>query len=101
MINKQFTLACNLISYYKLGMNLLSTQQAAEILGIESSGVRKLILRGRLPATKVGRDHVIQESDLALVAVRKRGRPFKPNDPAPARIKKAAKSSKPRKKKAS
>jgi len=56
-------------------MEYLSTQQAADRLGIDASGVRRLILTGRLPAAKVGRDHLIKVSDLALVANRKVGRP--------------------------
>lgn len=82
-------------------MSLLGTKQAAEKLGIEVSGVRKLILRGKLPATKVGRDHVIEEADLALVAVRKRGRPNKTNEAVPATAKTTAKQKKPTKKKSS
>jgi excisionase family DNA binding protein len=58
-------------------MEFLSTQQVAEKLGIDVSGVRRLILSGKLPATKVGRDHLIREEDLALVAERKPGRPKK------------------------
>lgn len=56
-------------------MNLMSTKQAAERLGIDDSRVRQLILQGRLPAMKVGRAHLILEEDLALVADRKPGRP--------------------------
>lgn len=56
---------------------LLSTSQAAEILGVDDSRVRQLILSGRLPSMQVGRAHLIKESDLALVAERKAGRPKK------------------------
>lgn len=61
-------------------MEFLSTQQAGERLGIDASGVRRLILNGRLPSTKLGRDHLIRESDLALVAERKPGRPKKADE---------------------
>lgn len=55
----------------------MSTQQAAEQLGIDDSRVRQLILQGRLPAMKVGRAHLILKEDLALVADRRPGRPPK------------------------
>jgi len=56
-------------------MKLLSTSDAAARLGITVARVQHLIWGGRLPAQKVGRDYVIQESDLKLVAKRKPGRP--------------------------
>ena len=59
----------------------LTCKEAAKRLNINSSRVRQLILAGRLPATKFGRDWVIQEKDLALVAIRKHGRPFKIKSP--------------------
>jgi excisionase family DNA binding protein len=57
---------------------LLTTQQAAEKLGISDARVRQLILEGRLPAEKLGRDLFIEESNLRLVSERKLGRPRKP-----------------------
>jgi hypothetical protein len=36
-----------------------------------------MITAGRLPAEKLGRDYVVKEDDLALVANRKAGRPPK------------------------
>ncbi len=59
-------------------MTLLTTTQAADILGIKQARVRQLILAGRLPAKKHGRDWIIRERDLELVRVRKVGRPPKP-----------------------
>ena len=56
-------------------MKLLSTPEAAEALGVTVARVQQLIWRGRLPAQKVGRDYVIQESDLEAVKVRPTGRP--------------------------
>lgn len=41
------------------------------------SRVRQLVLEGRLPAEKFGRDLVIKESDLKRVEDRKPGRPPK------------------------
>jgi excisionase family DNA binding protein len=59
-------------------MKLLTTTEAAARLGISASRVRQLILEGRLPAVKNGRDLWINEKDLKLVAKRKRtGRPKK------------------------
>ena len=38
---------------------MLTTKQAAQILGLNASRVRQLILSGELPAEKIGRDHAI------------------------------------------
>lgn len=56
---------------------LLTTQQAAEKLGVTAGRVRQMIVDGQLPATKMGRDNFIKESDLRLVEHRKVGRPPK------------------------
>jgi excisionase family DNA binding protein len=56
---------------------LLTTQQAAEKLGVTAGRVRQMIIDGQLPATKMGRDNFIREADLKLVAERKFGRPPK------------------------
>lgn len=59
-------------------MNLLTTQQAAERLGISQPRIYQLIGEGRLPAQKLGRDYVIDEKDLKLVENRPSpGRPPK------------------------
>lgn len=58
-------------------MTLLTTTQAADILNVKQARVRQLILAGRLPAKKHGRDWIIRERDLELVRVRKVGRPRK------------------------
>ena len=55
--------------------NLLTTQQASKILGVNPSRVRQFILEGRLPAIKIGRDWIISRDDLAKVANRRIGRP--------------------------
>lgn len=52
---------------------VLTTEEAAGQLGISAQGVRKLILRGRLPAYRAGRDWLVAESALQLVQDRKRG----------------------------
>jgi excisionase family DNA binding protein len=56
----------------------LTTQEAAEKLGVTAGRVRQMIVDGQLPATKLGRDNIIKEADLSLVEDRKVGRP--PND---------------------
>jgi len=58
-------------------VKMLTTKEAGEILGVNASRVRQLILAGRLPATKLGRDLFIKEKDLKKVANRKPGRPKK------------------------
>ncbi len=69
-------------------MSTLTTDQAAERLGVTPSRVRVLIRSGRLPAQKFGRAHVINESDLQLVADRPVGRPAtKPKAEAEAKPK--------------
>jgi excisionase family DNA binding protein len=56
---------------------LLTTLQAAKKLGVTAGRVRQMIVDGQLPATKMGRDNFIKESDLKLVEGRKVGRPAK------------------------
>ena len=59
-------------------MKLLSTDQAAERLGISGRRVRALIAEGKLQATYVGGGYVIEESALDAVKVYgKAGRPPK------------------------
>lgn len=58
-------------------MELLTTKDVAERLGVSQTRVQQLILVGRLPAEKLGRDYFIKEVDLKLVADRKPGRPPK------------------------
>lgn len=58
-------------------MNLLTTNDVAERLGVTIKRVQALVRAGRLPAEKVGRDYLIKEKDLRLVLDRKPGRPRK------------------------
>jgi excisionase family DNA binding protein len=58
-------------------MELLTTQQAADKLGVHRSRVHALIKAGRLPAQKFGNVYMIKEADLKLVEERKTGRPPK------------------------
>lgn len=55
----------------------LTTKEAAERLGVTPARVRQLVLAGDLPAEKFGRDLMIREADLKLVAERPMGRPPK------------------------
>lgn len=56
----------------------LTTQEAADKLGVSVRRVVALINSGDLPSTRIGRSHVIKETDLKLVKDRKPGRPTKP-----------------------
>ena len=47
-------------------LKLLTTQDAAEILGVTPSRIRQLILSGKLKATKNGRDWVLMVKDVQL-----------------------------------
>ncbi len=68
-------------------MNLLSTQQAAEKLGVSERRVRSLITEGKLVAHRLGRDYAIEENVLSNVLVYgKRGRPKKPDEETPAAV---------------
>ena len=58
-------------------MDFLTTKQVAARLGITPRRVQALVTAGRLPAQKIGRDYLIKEADLKLVAIRKVGRPKK------------------------
>ena len=55
----------------------LTTQEAAEKLSVSVRRVNALINSGNLPSERIGRSHVIKESDLKLVKDRKPGRPPK------------------------
>jgi len=58
-------------------MNLLTTKEVAERLGVTIKRIQAMIRDERLPAQKFGRDYMIKESDLKLVEDRKPGRPSK------------------------
>lgn len=59
------------------GTGYLTTREAAEKLGVTVGRVQQFVAEGRLPSVKIGRDRFVLESDLALVAERKTGRPPK------------------------
>jgi excisionase family DNA binding protein len=60
----------------------LTSTEAAERLGVSTARVRRLVLDGRLPAKKFGRDLVIYEEDLESFERLKGGRPPKPKNEA-------------------
>jgi excisionase family DNA binding protein len=75
-----YSLAEYIFLKYKDGMRsevMLTTSEVAGRLNISMRRVRALIEAGRLPSQQFGRDHLIKESDLRLVADRKPGRPSK------------------------
>jgi len=45
-------------------MNLITTKNAAEILGVTPVRVRQLIQQGRLAAEKRGRDHLLDSKEI-------------------------------------
>jgi len=53
----------------------LTTSEAAKKLGVSPGRVRQLVVDGRLPVVKIGRDNLIRLADLELVKDRKTGRP--------------------------
>ena len=74
-------------------MKLISTDEAAERLGVSGRRVRQLIDEGKLPAQYVGGGYVIDEAALESVKVYgKPGRPPKPK--AETATKRARKPSK-------
>ena len=57
---------------------MLSTSEAAEKLGVSAIRIRQLIQEGKIKAKKLGRDYVIDESELENVKTYgKAGRPMK------------------------
>ena len=55
-------------------MKLLTTKEVAQRLGVSIRRVQAMITAGRLPATRLGRDYVVNEKDLKIVEIRKPGR---------------------------
>lgn len=62
---------------HALRAEMMSRHEAALYLGLSDSRVRALLLQGRIPARKVGREYVIYKSDLEKFAAKPRvnGRP--------------------------
>lgn len=65
-----------IVIFFAMKQNeLLTTKQVAERLGVSIGRVQQMVADGQLPATKIGRDNFIKETDLSLVKDRKVGRP--------------------------
>lgn len=62
---------------YAFGVELLTVKDVAKELGVTVWRVHQLIKDQRLPAEKLGSQYVVKREDLALVEVRKAGRPRK------------------------
>jgi len=63
-------------------MGLITTNKAADLLGISAVRVRQLIASGQLKSEKAGRDHLLDEGQVVTYdreARRPRGRPVKPS----------------------
>jgi excisionase family DNA binding protein len=54
---------------------MLTTEQAAEQLGVTAQRVRAMVKAGRLPASRFGKSIVIRQQDLKPIMDRKPGRP--------------------------
>ncbi|MBX3280712.1 MAG: helix-turn-helix domain-containing protein [Acidobacteria bacterium] len=65
-------------------MELLTTSEVAERLGVTRWRVNALIKSGRLKAEKKGQIFLVDARDLEAVADRKPGRPAKEPEAAPA-----------------
>lgn len=59
--------------------NLLTTKEAANILGVTYVRINQLITAGELPAEKYGRDYMVKIADVESLKNRpeRRGRPKK------------------------
>jgi len=76
---------------------LLTTSEAAKKLGVSPGRVRQLVVDGRLPVVKLGRDNLIRAADLGLVKERKTGRPPKRQSSAIGNVSRKQKAKKRRK----
>lgn len=56
-------------------MELLSTKEAAERLGVTTARIRQLVQSGRLKGQKVGRDLVFTAEEIENFKPQKAGRP--------------------------
>ena len=54
--------------------DLLTTAQAAAIKGVSHGRIKQLVVAGRIPAMKIGRDNLIRRADLDRFQPLPRGR---------------------------
>lgn len=57
---------------------LITTTEAAKILGVSASRVRQFILEGRLESSKIGRDQLLKQSAVEDFALKPRDRTGRP-----------------------
>ena len=57
---------------------LITTSDAANLLGVSSSRVRQFILEERLNSVKIGRDQLLKQSDVEAFASKPRPRTGRP-----------------------
>lgn len=65
---------------------LLTLAQAAERLGLTVSTLREQVHRGRLAASKPGRDWLVDESEVERYRIASAGQPGRPFGPGPAAV---------------
>lgn len=65
-----------------MGIDLLTTAQAAAVIGVSQKMVQSLIKRGRLPAEMIGNRWFVQREDAERHERGKAGRPTKQQGPA-------------------
>lgn len=95
IVNKYLPLAVTFLSGYKsVAMKLLSTTQAAEILGVNDSRIRQLIRDGQLQAVQVGRAYLLDETVVQSFQRPPMGRPKKEAEATMLTTTKATKSAK-------
>ena len=80
----KLSLAVYFFWLYKGGVKLLTTAEAADVLGVSVRRVRALIAEKKLPAHRVGRDYAIEEK--ALRSVKIYGKPGRPKKQSNKRI---------------
>lgn len=62
----------------EISETLITTAEAARILGVSPSRIRQFIIQGRLAAKKIGRDQLLKESDVHRFAAQPRHRTGRP-----------------------
>jgi excisionase family DNA binding protein len=58
-------------------MNMHTTNEVAKILGVSSSRIRHLVLKGRVTPVKIGLCYFFTDAEVDKIRVRKAGRPKK------------------------
>jgi excisionase family DNA binding protein len=58
-------------------IELLTTKQAGDVLGVSRARIHQFIAEGRLPAIKPGREYLVMRADLQAVVRKPVGHPRK------------------------